>query len=72
ISNALYWVSKYHIDGLRIDSVASMLYLDYGKTYGDWIPNSYGGNENLEAIAFLKELNATLNERFPNCMLIVE
>ncbi len=72
VSNALYWVSKYHIDGLRIDSAASMLYLDYGKTYGNWIPNEYGGNENLEAIAFLKELNSIMNERFPNCMLIVE
>lgn len=72
ISNALYWVSKYHLDGLRIDSVASMLYLDYGKYYGNWIPNQYGGNENLEAIAFMKELNTIMNERFPECMLIVE
>ena len=72
ISNAIYWVSKYHLDGLRIDSVASMLYLDYGKSYGNWIPNQYGGNENLDAIAFLKELNAIMNERFPNCMMIVE
>ncbi len=72
ISNALYWVLKYHIDGLRIDSAASMLYLDYGKSYGNWIPNRYGGNENLEAIAFFKELNAIIHERFPECMLIVE
>lgn len=72
ISNAIYWVSKYHLDGLRIDSAASMLYLDYGRSYGNWIPNQYGGNENLDAIAFLKELNAIMNERFPNCMLIVE
>lgn len=72
ISNALYWVSKYHLDGLRIDSAASMLYLDYGRSYGNWIPNQYGGNENLDAIAFLKELNAIMNERFPNCMMIVE
>ena len=72
ISNAIYWISKYHLDGLRIDSLASMLYLDYGKTYGNWIPNQYGGNENLEAIAFLKELNRVISERFPNCMLIVE
>lgn len=72
VSNALYWVSKYHLDGLRIDSAASMLYLDYGKSYGGWIPNQYGGNENLEAIAFLKELNTILNERFPKCMVIVE
>ncbi|MGN0155450.1 MAG: 1,4-alpha-glucan branching protein GlgB [Lachnospiraceae bacterium] len=72
ISNALYWVSKYHLDGLRIDSAASMLYLDYGKAYGCWIPNQYGGNENLDAIAFLKELNTVMNERFPHCMIIVE
>lgn len=72
ISNAIYWVSKYHIDGLRIDSAAAMLYLDYGKPYGNWIPNQYGGNENLDAIAFLKELTTLMNERFPNCMLIVE
>lgn len=72
ISNALYWVSKYHLDGLRIDSVASMLYLDYGKSYGNWIPNQYGGNENLEAIAFFKELNTVINDRFPECMLMVE
>lgn len=72
ISNAIYWVSKYHLDGLRIDSAASMLYLDYGKSYGNWIPNQYGGNENLDAIAFLKELNTIMNERFPHCMMIVE
>lgn len=72
ISNALYWVSKYHLDGLRIDSAASMLYLDYGKSYGNWIPNQYGGNENLDAIAFIKELNSIMNERFPDCMMIVE
>lgn len=72
ISNAIYWVSKYHLDGLRIDSAASMLYLDYGRSYGNWIPNQYGGNENLDAIAFLKELNTVMNERFPGCMMIVE
>lgn len=72
LSNALYWVSKYHLDGLRIDSVASMLYLDYGRSYGNWIPNQYGGNENLDAIAFLKELSELLESRHPECMLIVE
>ncbi len=72
ISNAVYWVGKYHLDGLRIDSVASMLYLDYGKPYGCWIPNQYGGNENLEAIGFLKELNTIIKEKFPSCMMIVE
>lgn len=72
ISNAIYWISKYHLDGLRIDNIASMLYLDYGRSYGNWIPNQYGGNENLDAITFLKELTTILNERFPNCMLIAE
>ena len=72
ISNAIYWVSKYHLDGLRIDSAASMLYLDYGRSYGNWIPNQYGGNENLDAIDFLKELNTVINDRFPHCMMIVE
>ena len=72
ISNAIYWVSKYHLDGLRIDSAASMLYLDYGRSYGNWIPNEYGGNENLDAIKFFKELNTVINERFPYCKMIVE
>lgn len=72
ICNALYWVSNYHLDGLRIDNVASMLYLDYGKAYGNWIPNEYGGNENLDAISFLKELNEIMNERYPKCMMIIE
>ena len=72
ISNAIYWVSKYHLDGLRIDSASSMLYLDYGRTYGNWVPNQYGGNENLDAIAFLKELNTIIKGRFPYCKMIVE
>ncbi|MCM1497978.1 MAG: 1,4-alpha-glucan branching protein GlgB [Clostridium sp.] len=72
VSNALYWISKYHLDGIRIDSAASMLYLDYGRSYGNWIPNRYGGNENLDAIAFFKQLNTVINERFPHCMVIVE
>ena len=72
ISNAIYWIKEYHLDGLRIDHAASMLYLDYGKSYGEWIPNEYGGNENLDAIAFFKKLNQVINERYPSCMVIVE
>ena len=72
ISNALYWIDEYHLDGLKIDHAASMLYLDYGKSYGEWIPNEFGGNENLDAIAFFKDLNELMNEKYPTCMMIVE
>lgn len=72
ISNALYWIEEYHLDGLKIDHAASMLYLDYGKSYGEWIPNESGGNENLDAIAFFKELNQLINNKYPSCMMIVE
>ena len=57
VSNAVYWIDKYHIDGIRCDAVASMLYLDYGKQPGQWRPNVYGGHENLEAVEFIKTLN---------------
>ncbi len=72
ISNALYWLDYFHIDGLRVDAVASMLYLDYSKEDGDWIPNEYGGNENLDAISFLKELNEITHKLYPGILMIAE
>ena len=72
IANALFWVKEYHIDGLRVDAVASMLYLDYGKQAGGWVPNKYGGNENLEAIEFFKHLNSVIRGGFPGVCTIAE
>lgn len=72
ISNALYWIDKFHFDGLRVDAVASMLYLDYGRKAGQWLPNRYGGKENLEAIEFLKHLNSVVYQYFPGTMMIAE
>ncbi|MCM8756640.1 MAG: 1,4-alpha-glucan branching protein GlgB [Candidatus Omnitrophica bacterium] len=72
ISSALFWLDKYHADGLRVDAVASMLYLDYSRKNGDWIPNQYGGNENLEAIAFMKRLNEMVYGTFPDVQTIAE
>ncbi len=71
-SNAIFWLHTYHVDGLRVDAVASMLYLDYSREGGDWIPNSQGGRENLEAITFLRQLNAEVYSRFPGAMTIAE
>ena len=72
IANALFWIEHYHVDGLRVDAVASMLYLDYGKQDGQWVPNQYGGNQNLEAIAFFKHLNSVVLGRNEGAMMIAE
>lgn len=72
ISNALFWLGKYHIDGLRVDAVASMLYLDYSRNEGEWIPNQFGGRENLEAIDFLKKMNELIFIKFPGTTTIAE
>ena len=72
ISNALFWLDKYHVDGLRVDAVASMLYLDYSRKAGDWLPNEFGGRENLQAIRFLKELNEQTHLQFPGILTIAE
>ena len=72
ISNALYWLKEFHVDGLRVDAVASMLYLDYGKTPGNWVPNQYGGHENLEAIEFFRHLNSVIARQAPDAIVIAE
>jgi 1,4-alpha-glucan branching enzyme len=72
LANALYWFKEFHIDGLRVDAVASMLYLDYSRNEGEWIPNVFGGRENLEAITFLKELNEVTHRACPGIMMIAE
>jgi len=72
VANALYWIEEFHVDGLRVDAVASILYLDYSRDEGQWLPNKYGGRENLEAIAFLQEVNATAYKRNPGIAMIAE
>jgi len=72
VSSALFWMDQYHIDGLRVDAVASMLYLDYSRGHGQWQPNFFGGHENLESIAFLRRLNEKIHEKFSDCLMIAE
>jgi 1,4-alpha-glucan branching enzyme len=72
VANALYWIDEFHLDGLRVDAVASMLYLDYSRPEGQWLPNQYGGRENLDAVRFLQELNATVYKRHPGVQITAE
>ncbi|WP_124950817.1 1,4-alpha-glucan branching protein GlgB [Sulfuriferula thiophila] len=72
VANALYWIDEFHIDGLRVDAVASMIYLDYSRKAGEWVPNQYGGRENLEALAFLRELNTVVHGEFAGVLTIAE
>ena len=72
VSSALFWLDRYHADGLRVDAVASMLYLDYGRKDGEWIPNQYGGKENIEAIHFIRRLNEAVYGKYPGVQTIAE
>ncbi|HBI02640.1 MAG TPA: 1,4-alpha-glucan branching enzyme, partial [Paenibacillaceae bacterium] len=72
LSNAMFWFDVFHIDGLRVDAVASMLYLDFGKEHGNWVSNQYGGRENIEAISFFRKLNEFIFERYPEALMMAE
>jgi 1,4-alpha-glucan branching enzyme len=72
MSNALFWLDKYHIDGFRVDAVSSMLYLDYGRKDGEWVPNKYGGRENLEAVEFLRQFNTVVHQQYPGVLTVAE
>ncbi|HCL79548.1 MAG TPA: 1,4-alpha-glucan branching enzyme, partial [Synergistaceae bacterium] len=72
ISSAFFWLDRFHIDGLRLDAVASMLYLDYSRKPGEWVPNRWGGRENLEAVDFLKSLNHAIYQEFPDVQTVAE
>ncbi|HEY5033266.1 MAG TPA: 1,4-alpha-glucan branching enzyme, partial [Actinomycetes bacterium] len=72
VANAIYWLEEFHVDGLRVDAVASMLYLDYSRKEGEWTPNIHGGRENLEAVAFIQEVNATVYKRVPGAVMVAE
>src|SRR5699024_8614649 len=72
VANALFWLREFHVDGLRVDAVASMLYLDYSRREGQWEPNRHGGRENLEAVAFLQETNATIHRDVPSAITVAE
>ena len=72
VANALYWLEEFHVDGLRVDAVASMLYLDYSRRAGEWVPNEHGGREDLEAVAFVRELNGVVAEEHPGAVVIAE